>query len=110
MIRSIFMAPAGSDLGQGMWADNPPAAAPVSVAAYINEETGIVSVYWVNGDLTAWTQVGRTDTPAETPTVSLNQLPPRTTGWSTGTSDLGYWWVRHTKGGTPSAWTGPAVV
>lgn len=104
------MAPAGSGLGGGHWADNPPTGAPVSVVAQINEESGIITVSWVNGDLDAWTQIGRSEDPGVEPTSTLFLAAPRETNWETGLSDLGYYWVRHTKGGTPSDWVGPASI
>jgi hypothetical protein len=106
VIRSALMAPAGSSLGGGLWADDLPSAVPGTPTTYlVSEDTGEIGVQWANGDPTAWTQVGYNASGEPTSVSTL--VAPGVTRWDTGTTDQAGWYVRHTKGGTPSAWVGP---
>lgn len=103
MIRSV-MIPAGSGLGGGQWAENPPSGPPTFVSTYyLDESTSEVVVVWGNGDLTAQTEIWLSGS-------FVWRAEPGETQYRTGTffTTAGYS-VRHTKGGTPSAFVGPTT-
>lgn len=101
-----LVAPVGSDLGGGLWSESPPTAPPrlVSVSAF-DGPPPYVLVQVVPGDADAWTELGRTDD-ANTPPPSGQgiYLPPGTTAHVETDGLPVWWWARHTRGGTPSAW------
>lgn len=111
MIRSLFAAPAGSELGNGLWANDPPAADPSSLSAsfYGDEFEGVkVRLQWVNGDVTAYTLIGFSADAGTEPTTVWMSVSPGVTLADTerAHSSADFWWVRHTKGGTPGDWVG----
>jgi len=94
----------------GQYAEDPPDGPPTSATEQIiNEETGETVLQWTNGDATATTQIGRAASgyPTEPTSIWDSVLPGLTSyevdGAYFGTY-YGQWWVRHTRGGTPSAW------
>jgi len=94
----------------GHYPDNPPDGPPRFPSTYFygGEENPLLGVQWVNGDTTAWTQIGFEDQGGGEPTVHAFTIPPGATSYETGMS-YGILsgtavWVRHTRGGTPSDW------
>lgn len=112
MIRGFFAASAGSELGGGLWPVDPPAADPSGFTAgfYGDELSGLkVRLQWANGDAEAWTQVGFSTDIGTEPTSLWDTRPPGDTQYETerAYSATEYWWIRHTRGGTPGDWVGP---
>jgi hypothetical protein len=107
MIRSAFMAPAGSTLGGGKWENNPTAGDPSGLGIYfVSEDTGEVGLQWVNGDLDAWTEIAYSTDGDPVLGETLMMVAPGVTRWDTGTTNQTGWYVRHTRGGTPGEWIG----
>lgn len=102
MLQSALLAiPDG-----GVYPDNPPDGPPTSATEFIiDESTGFVILQWANGDAASYTQIGfnAAGYPTE-PTNIWIVVAPGETSYETGMTNTGEWWVRHTRGGTPSAW------
>lgn len=111
MIRSSFLASAGADQGGGVWDTDPPSAPPGTPSTYFygGEEFGFVAVQWANGDPTAWTQIGYNADGVSEPLAHTDSVPAGVTTYETGQVQTTGWWVRHTRGGTPTAWVGPTI-
>ncbi len=108
----MFMAPAGSPLGGGLWPVDPPTGDPSNLSAgfYGDEWSGLKTfLQWVNGDANSWTATGFSTDPGTEPTTVWASASPGETHYETGRaySASEYWWVRHTRGGTPGDWVGP---
>ena len=103
MIRSMLMAiPDG-----GQYPEDPPDGPPTNVRqfTYGDELSGVFyGLQWTSGDVIASTQWAFTS--GAEPSVPSGFVSAGLTSVETGVAYTGslVGWVRHTRGGTPSAW------
>lgn len=103
MIRTALLGASGFTPGT-----TPPSAAPTDPVLVVFGGTGdLFGISWTNGDSTAETEIGYYEDPTGVtePTTYIDKVAPGLTTWnSTNFSYACYYWIRHRKGGSVSAW------
>lgn len=81
----------------------PPSGPPLSPSAYYYSGS-LVGVQWTNGDGTASTQIGFSTSDVIDPLTVTTTVSAGITNYETGATDPCYWYVRHIKNGSTTAW------
>ena len=88
--------------------ESPPAPGPTGppTNASTFETSGpATGIQWTNGDATANTGYGKSNSPSVDPTSQFGSVSPGTTSVDTGDSVLNkQWFVRHQKNGQNTVW------
>ena len=80
-----------------------PSGVPTSPTVY-EYGGGLAGVQWVTGDPNAYTQLGLS-VDVETPPAEVSDTAmPGQTSLETGVTTAEYWWVRHLRNDTATAW------